>query len=141
MNSLRIETASKREDEFGSVMRGMGAWVDHVLGPSIRKFSGAEVWSPAVNLYEDECCYYVVADLAGVDPNQIDLHTEDHMLHMVGRREMPKVASPSGQVRVHLMEVDQGPFRRKVQLPGDANTQAISATYRSGFLSVRIPKK
>ena len=141
MRSLRITTAARREDEFGSVIRGMGAWVDHVLGPSIKKFSGAEVWSPAVNLYEDETSYYVVADLAGVDVPHIDLHTEDHTLHLCGKREMPRVASPSGQVRVHLMEVDQGPFRRKVQLPGDANTQAISATYRSGFLSVRIPKK
>jgi HSP20 family protein len=137
---MKIQMA-KREDEFGSMGGKMSAWVDQVLGPSFRKFSSSDTWAPAINLYEDSGSFYVVVDLAGVSVPQIDLRAEDGVLLIQGRREMPRVETQAQTVRVHMMEIDHGVFRRAVELPPTADTQSIEATYRSGFLSIRIPRK
>ena len=136
-----IVAASRQEDEFAAMTRKMGSWVDQILGPSFRKFSPAEAWTPAINQYEDKEAFYVVADLAGAEVSQIDLHTEDGLLHIAGSRQMPRPPSSQGQVRVHMMEIDHGSFSRKVQIPPGADVSQISASYRGGFLAVRIPKK
>ncbi len=44
------------------------------------------------------------------------------------------------RVRIHLMEIDHGPFSREVELPPDANKESITATYRNGMLWVEIPR-
>jgi HSP20 family molecular chaperone IbpA len=43
-------------------------------------------------------------------------------------------------MRVHLMEIDHGPFTREVELPPDADKAGISASYRNGMLWIEIPK-
>jgi HSP20 family protein len=138
---MKITMASKREDEFGSMAGKMGSWVDQVLGPSFRKFSSTDTWAPAINLYEDDASFFVVVDLAGVAAGQIDLRAEDGVLMICGRREMPRVETQAQTVHVHMMEIDHGLFRRAVELPPNADTQSIEATYRGGFLSIRIPRK
>ena len=44
------------------------------------------------------------------------------------------------KLRVHLMEIDHGPFTREVELPPDADKAGITATYRNGMLWIEIPK-
>ena len=44
------------------------------------------------------------------------------------------------KMRVHLMEIDHGPFTREVELPPDADSAGITATYRNGMLWIEIPK-
>jgi HSP20 family molecular chaperone IbpA len=44
------------------------------------------------------------------------------------------------KMRVHLMEIDHGPFTREVELPPDADKAGISATYLNGMLWIEIPK-
>jgi HSP20 family protein len=44
------------------------------------------------------------------------------------------------KMRVHLMEIDHGPFTREVELPPDADRAGITATYRNGMLWIEIPK-
>jgi len=48
--------------------------------------------------------------------------------------------SPARRLRVHLMEIDHGPFSRDVELPPDVNRERITATYRNGLLWIEIPK-
>jgi HSP20 family molecular chaperone IbpA len=44
------------------------------------------------------------------------------------------------RLRVHLMEIDHGPFTREVELPPDADKAGITASYRNGMLWIEIPK-
>jgi HSP20 family protein len=82
-----------------------------------------------------------VVDLAGVQVSEIDLRAEDGVLLIQGRRDMPRVETQAQTVHVHMMEIDHGVFRRAVELPPTADTTSIEATYRGGFLSIRIPRK
>ena len=38
------------------------------------------------------------------------------------------------------MEIDEGPFRREIDLPAAVDTSQVEATYRKGFLWIRLPK-
>lgn len=62
-----------------------------------------------------------------------------------GQRAQPPAAAEhpephAHKMRVHLMEIDHGPFTREVELPPDADRAGITATYRNGMLWIEIPK-
>ena len=129
------------EDEKPDPVTRMTRWVDQVIGARYQKYRHDETWQPPINLYEDKANYYMVADLAGVEVQEIDLHAEHGSLLLSGRRETPAPAGTSGGLKLHLMEIDHGRFTRALRLPGDADIDSVDATYKCGYLWVRIPKR
>jgi HSP20 family protein len=138
---MRPVTLASQEDLFSSMNRQMGRWVDHVLGAGRRQYSPDKSWIPAVNLYEDRERYCMVVDLAGVRPEEAELKIEKDVLVLTGERAAPAIPDPAGAVRLHVMEIDHGPFCRTLKLPPGIDREAIFATYREGYLWVCLPKK
>ena len=138
---MRVAMHAAHEDKFVSMTREMGTWVDHVLGRSFHKYCPDESWMPAVNFYEDDTRYYLVADLAGVEAEGIDVRPEDGNLVLSGYRQTPDVPKPSGNVRLHHMEIDHGHFCRSMEMPDDVDVDRVEAFYKSGLLWVELPKK
>ncbi len=136
VNVLRMA----EKDRFTSMGRGMGKWMDQVLGSSFQHYRQADSWRPAINLCEHDTYYCVVVDLAGVKASEIDLRAEEGVLILTGDRAMPSEPDSQGDVRLHLMEIDHGPFNREIQLPEGVDVDATEAFYRNGYLWVRIPK-
>lgn len=101
-----------------------------------------DAWKPAVNLYESADAYYVCVDLAGMCREEIDVSVKGGVLVIAGTREHPRPAwDDTGELSIHLMEVDQGPFCRSVEIPSEVNVDSIRATYTTaGFLWVELPK-
>ncbi|KKM85437.1 hypothetical protein LCGC14_1289060 [marine sediment metagenome] len=136
------------EENFFSAAGQMSRWLDRVLGPDYQRYRGRGCWTPPINLYEVAGAFFLVVDLAGIDPEAVDLRVEDGRLILRGQRPSPRPAEceqddqgmAAGALRLHLMEIDHGPFLRVLELPETASTRDIEARYRSGFLWVRIPK-
>jgi HSP20 family protein len=86
----------------------------------------------------------IVAQAASV--KAADLHVsltpDDRILNISGTRAESH-GDREGRVRCHQLEIYFGPFERAVALPTGIrlDRDAIKATYREGFLSVRLPKK
>ncbi len=132
------------EKRFFSMAGHLNSWVDHVLGTGYHKYCPGEAWSPSINLYENESSYFLVVDLAGVRGEEIVLNVEEDMIVLSGHRDMPMMHDWSEPMRVHLMEIDQGQFRCRLPLPKDVDVDAAmreEATYRCGYLWVRLPKR
>jgi len=129
------------EDKFTPIDEQMSRWVDSVLGGGFRHYGSREVWRPAINLCEHADYYCLVAELSGMQAGEIDLRVEDGTLFLTGERAMPSDPKVKGQAKLHLMEIDHGQFLREVKLPEDVDVDAIEATYRGGYLWVRIPRK
>lgn len=127
-------------DKFTSMGREMGKWMDQVLGSSFQHYGHTDSWRPSINLCEHDTYYCVVVDLAGVKASEIDLRAEEGVLILAGDRAMPSEPQSPGEVRLHLMEIDHGPFHREIQLPEGVDVEAIEALYRNGYLWIRIPK-
>jgi HSP20 family protein len=141
---MLLELASGPEP-FNTMVRHMNKVMDQ-LQKGFFNFCPAETWTPPVNLYENETCYVLCVDLAGVEKEKIDLAVEDHQVRLRGNRAVPVVgeaegAEPNQRVRVHMMEIDHGPFCRAVDLPRSVNAASVVATYKDGLLWVRLPKK
>jgi HSP20 family molecular chaperone IbpA len=45
------------------------------------------------------------------------------------------------RLKVHVMEIDHGPFCRDVELPQNVAQERIVAAHRNGLLWIELPKK
>jgi len=141
---MPIETAS--EANFGSVQRQMQRLMEQ-MQKNFFNFCPTETWTPNVNLYENDTAYVVCVDLSGVDKEKIELVVADQKLTLRGTRIVPTPANNgSGEahpprLRVHVMEIDHGPFCREVELPADVAQDQISAAHLNGLLWIELPKR
>jgi HSP20 family protein len=139
---------SMGQEGFTTLAKQMGRWIEHVLGTDYSQYH-ASVWRPAVNLYEDREAFYLVVDVAGVDPKSIDLQVQKQMLVFRGERDSPRPPAEKCRckgvkntpMRLHMMEINHGPFHRVLGLPQEVDSSAIQACYRNGFLWVTMPKQ
>ncbi len=92
---------------------------------------------PPADVYrtEDPAQVVVTVDLAGVDPSEIALAFADGVLIVSGLRRRP----PAEAAVYQQMEIDYGPFERRVPIGDDVDPPAADATYDRGFLTVRLP--
>jgi HSP20 family protein len=95
------------------------------------------IWSPAVNIYETEDTLLVMAEVAGVSSDEINIKYEANRLLVWGQRRQPNLES----IRVvHRMEIQMGPFAFIVDLPGTVSADGAEASLAAGFLQIRLPK-
>ena len=93
---------------------------------------------PAVDVYYagDPPRAVVRADLAGIDPGEVELEIRGRELVLAGHRRPPA----DGAERVYQqLEIEHGPFRRVVALGADVDADAARATYEDGMLVVELP--
>ena len=78
----------------------------------------------------------VRADLAGIDPAQLELEIRGRELILGGQR----LAPAADQERLYQqLEIEHGPFRRVVALGADVDADRARATYEDGMLVVELP--
>src|SRR5436189_6432217 len=111
---MPVQTAS--EASFSSLQRQMQRLMEQ-MQKGFFNFCPSETWTPNVNLYENDTAYVVCVDLSGVDKEKIQVMVSDQKLLLRGTRVVPAPDSQPAKVRVHLMEIDHGPFCREVELP------------------------
>lgn len=97
----------------------------------------ASDWVPAVDIKEDNDCFAITADIPGVDPNDIEVHSENGVLTIAGQRESETKEEREGYKRI---ERARGTFLRRFSLPDTADTDKITAKSRNGVLEITIPK-
>src|SRR5688572_10551355 len=139
-----MSLATAGEQQFGHMVRQMSKMMEQ-LHKGFYSFCPAETWTPNVNLYENDIGYLLCVDLAGVDKEKIELVVADGHLRLRGQRIVPVTPDGSEErprnLRVHLMEIDYGPFCREVELPADVNRDKISANYLNGMLWIELPRR
>lgn len=96
------------------------------------------VWSPAVDIREEEDRFVLHADVPGVDPNDIEITMEGGVLTIKGERKHEVSDERKGYSR---MERVYGSFYRRFGLPNTAEADKIEAHSRNGVLEVVIPKQ
>ena len=94
-------------------------------------------WRPATDAYETQEAYVVVMDLAGMEPGQIEILTDGESLTVRGTRQE---TAPGERKHFIKMEIDVGPFVRRIPIPVAVDLQSGVARYRNGFLTVVFTK-
>ena len=93
-------------------------------------------WTPAVDIYETADRQYVIkADLPEMKREDIHLTFENNVLTLSGERAAAPVEG------LQRSERFRGPFSRAFNLPASVDGSRISAAYKDGVLTVRIPQR
>lgn len=95
-------------------------------------------WAPAVDIKEEKDRFLVIADLPGVEKEDMNISLENNILTLQGSRSYEQRENQEGFSRV---ERTLGQFHRQFTLPKIADESKISAKYKNGILKISIPKK
>jgi HSP20 family protein len=95
-------------------------------------------WTPSVDIYEDGEELVVRAELAGVDPKDVDIRFENGVLTVKGERKMEK---EDKKENYHRVELAYGTFTRSFSLPATIDSEKIRAEAKNGVLVIHLPKK
>jgi HSP20 family protein len=95
-------------------------------------------WAPAVDIKEDDKAFTLLADIPGVDPDEIEVTMDKGVLTVKGERKSEKKTEEENYKRV---ERQYGVFYRRFTLPDSANADEIEAHSEHGVLKITIPKQ
>ena len=104
----------------------------------VPRFSGLRHgFRPAVDCFrtDNPPQLVVVAELAGVDPESIEISVADRALTIAGQRTRPRV---EGQV-YQQAEIEWGRFERQIPLEQEVSAAAARAEYAAGMLRITLP--
>jgi HSP20 family protein len=116
--SMEIDRLNRMFDDFYSNVRG---------------------WVPAVDIYEtNEHEYVIKAELPEMKRDDITVTFEQNTLTLSGER---KASVDDDTGAYHRSERAHGRFTRSFTLPATVDGSRISASYKDGVLTVRIPQR
>ena len=92
---------------------------------------------PQIDCYRTErpAALHILVDLAGVDPEKVQIFADEGTLIVAGERRRPRC---SGRV-YQQMEIDYGRFVRQVALGAELDVEGAKATYKRGMLTIVLP--
>jgi HSP20 family protein len=94
-------------------------------------------WLPLVDIFEEPDAIRLVAEVPGVNPEDVKISVEDNLLTIKGTKE--QVAEEKAE-RVHRYERTYGAFERTFRLSASIDPNKIKATYNFGVLTITLPK-
>jgi HSP20 family protein len=100
---------------------------------------GGQAWVPAVDIYETEDAEVVLkAELPDMKREDIHLTFENGVLTIKGER---KFSEEVRRESYHRLERHHGTFSRSFTLPNTVDAARISASYKDGVLTIRLPQR
>lgn len=122
--------------EFDKLFDNFWGGNSAVSAPPAVDSGGERLWTPSVDVSEDDEEIVVSAELPGVKSEDVKVTVEDNVLTIEGEK---KQETESGDGRSHRLERSYGRFVRSFQLPA-IDADGISAAYSDGILKVSLPK-
>ncbi len=90
-----------------------------------------------MELIEDEGGFKILADLPGLNKDEIKLMVENDILTISGER----TRNQDETSKIHFSERFYGSFSRSFRLTDNIDKTGVSADYKNGILEVVLPKK
>jgi HSP20 family protein len=124
------------QDRFNSIFSDFARPL--VTEPQTEGASTMGSFVPAVDVYEDANALKLQLEVPGVKQEDLDIRIENQTLTIKGER---KLESEAKQENFHRIERRFGSFIRTFTLPQTIDTEAVSASYDAGVLTVSLGKK
>jgi HSP20 family protein len=94
-------------------------------------------WIPPVDIYETESHDVVVkAELPDMTREDIEVKVEHDTLHIRGTKKLPEGIKDE---QIRRIERSYGAFSRSFALPNTVDATKVSADYKNGVLTVKLP--
>ena len=100
-------------------------------------FTTGNSWVPPVDIYQTgEHELVLKAELPDMTREDIDVTVENFVLTLKGEK---KLVSEVKEEQFHHIERSYGAFSRSFSLPRTVDASKVSAEYKNGVLTVRLP--
>jgi HSP20 family protein len=110
-------------------------------GPAFGQRQGIVVapaaWRPAADVFETAGGLWIIAEIAGVEEEDIEVVIFNNAVVIQGERHYQ---GPHEDGSFHAAELRCGRFQLEVPLPGAVDAANASAVYERGMLRLRLPK-
>jgi HSP20 family protein len=94
-------------------------------------------WKPQMDIYETPEEIIILAEIAGVNKEDLELEISSKAVKIFGNRpEYFRLENAT----YRLAEIQYGKFERILYLPSPIDPEVVSASYTNGFLQVRLAK-
>jgi HSP20 family protein len=124
-----------KKDQLGRLQGEIQELIDELW--QVPRFSGLRRgFRPQVDVLrtDDPAGFQVVIELPGIDPrNDVSLYADATTLVVVGERKR------SCRGRYFHMEIDYGPFQRRIDFSEPVDASRATADYRRGLLTILLP--
>jgi HSP20 family protein len=133
-------TKKKGEFSFLNINRNIGHLFEHFYrGIGMDPFSlqsMALAFVPKVDVYETSEKIKVIAELPGLDENDIDVSLTNDVIIIVGEKKDRE----DGNNICYKAERQFGWFTRAIPIPVEVDTDKVEAKIKNGVLSITLPK-
>jgi HSP20 family protein len=125
------------EQDFQRLGERVDDFFDRVFGlAAMPRYGLQQTWRPSVDVYRAADGVTVIAELPGVAEADLKVVVEGGRLRIAGVRHPLTVGANAETLQ---LEIDCGPFERYVALPPGAAADDVTAEFRAGLLTVRVP--
>jgi HSP20 family protein len=98
--------------------------------------SSKSTWAPVVEFKEEPGKFRLLAELPGVNPENVKVAVTEDAVTLEGERKYEKEQKYEG---FYHTERSYGHFYRSIPLPKGADGEKVSAAFKNGILEVIIP--
>lgn len=92
-------------------------------------------WRPAVDIYKGKQCWVIKVELAGVNPEDVEIELGDCRLTVRGIRRDWRIVEDQ---QAWSMEIAYNQFERTIEVPCDMRDVRIEQEYRNGMFLITL---
>ena len=134
MEFIKIRIA----EDFGHLGSDLEKTIDDMFRSMSPAFTfGERTWKPPMDMNETPDEIVIVAEVAGVDKDDLEVEISSKAVKIQGSR-IARHCTDDATYR--LAEIQYGRFERILYLPAPIDPEVVSAGYTNGLLEIRLAK-
>ena len=137
MKGRTTRRTAQPSSQFEHIRERMEQARQRVIGAPGRPSFSNPFMEPAVDIYETEDQVVIVAEIAGIRDQDLELEVDGSRCILRGER---KPAPQREKREIRQVEIGLGPFQRELFLPAAVNPDAVETVYKDGMLQIALPK-
>jgi len=122
---------------FGNMKQEMDRLFDRLVATKWDDYPTLGEWCPSMDISETKDSLVVKVEVPGMDQKDIRISLQENLLTITGEKRQEK---DEKEERYHRVERSYGAFTRGVRLPVAVDGSKVVATFKSGLLTVTLPK-
>jgi HSP20 family protein len=115
----------------------MGRLFDRLAELRLSELPAFGDWAPSIDVSETKDSLVCKVDVPGMVQKDIQISLQENLLTIKGEKKQEKEEKDE---RYHRVERSYGAFTRSLRLPVAVDAGKVTATVKSGVLTVTLPK-
>ncbi len=125
-------------DEIKKTRQELDMFMNEMVGFSKISMYRHTYYNPPVDIFRTVNEFIIKAELPGMKKEEITISTSDDILFIRGIRKMQ---SKEKEVSYYHMEINYGPFERRIRIPRNIEYNSMHVSLESGILTIILPLK